>query len=42
MLGNVECCDDVICSLIGLFERSFEWEISVEPFEVVNIFDDVT
>ena len=32
----------IFLPLIGSFERSFECEISVEPFKVVNIFDDVT
>ena len=32
----------VFLSLVGSFERFFERETSVETFEVVNIFDDVT
>ena len=41
IMDNVNCSDDVIWSLTGSVERSSLKEISVEPFEVVELFDDV-
>ena len=38
ILGTAKCFDEVIYSLTGFFERSFVQEISVESFEVVDLF----
>ena len=38
ILGTAKCFDEVIYSLTDFFERSFVQEISVESFEVVDLF----